>query len=155
MLVTPKWLLDRFNSLVWGFLWGSKIEPVARKTLHCPIDKGGLRIVHFEVKGRALRLASTLPVLPDLSPNCFYLAKYFCGSWIACLGSRWATLRDNSSPSASMPTSFYTGSLGVLEKLARLPDSFVFSSKNIYPELLKELPSPPILPRYQSPFFEA
>ena len=47
VLITPKWVIDRFNSIVWNFLWGSKIEPVARKTLHCPIDKGGLGIVDF------------------------------------------------------------------------------------------------------------
>ena len=57
VLMTTKWVLKRFNSLVWKFLWGSKIEPVACKTLHCPIDKGGLGIIDFEVKGQALQLA--------------------------------------------------------------------------------------------------
>ena len=152
VLVTPRWVIDRFNSLIWNFLWGSKIEPVARKTLHCPVDKGGLGIIDFEVKGRALRLASCLSVLDDPGPNCFYLAKYFCGARLARFGSKWASLRDNSSPSASLPTSFYTGSLSTLEKLARLPTSFAFSSKNVYRELLKESSSPPILPRFWSPF---
>ncbi len=152
VLVTPRWVIDRYNGLIWNFLWGSKIEPVARKTLHCPIDKGGLGIVDFEVKGRALRLASCLSVVDDIVPNCFYLAKYFCGSRLARFGSKWAALRDNSSPSASLPTSFYAGSLSTLEKLARLPTSFAFTSKNVYRELLKELSSPPILPRFWSPF---
>lgn len=152
ILITPRWVIDRYNGLIWNFLWGSKIEPVARKTLHCPVVKGGLGIVDFEVKGRALRLASTLAVLEDPVPNCFFLAKYFCGSRLARFGSKWACLRDNSSPSASLPTLFYSGSLSSLEKLARLPSSFVFSSKNIYRELLKELSSPPILPRFWSPF---
>ena len=152
VLVTPRWVIDRFNSLIWNFLWGSKIEPVARKTLHCPIDKGGLGIIDFEVKGRALRLALFLSVVDDCNPNCFYLAKYFCGGRLARLGSRWANLRDNSSPSASLPTLFYTGSLGTLENLAHLPTSFAFSSKNIYRELLKKLSSPPLLPRFWSQF---
>ena len=47
---------------------------------------------------------------------------------------------------------FYSGSLDTLEKLARLPASFVYSSKNVYRELLKELSSPPILSRFSSPF---
>jgi len=148
VLVTPRWVIDRYNSLIWNFLWGSKIEPVARKTLHCPIDKGGLGIVDFEVKGRALRLASSLLVLEDSSPSCFYLAKYFCGGRLARFGSKWSSLRDNSSPSASSPTSFYSGSLSTLEKLARLPTSFVYSTKNIYRELLKELSSPPYFPDF-------
>ena len=61
VLVTPKWVLDRYNSLV--FLWGSKIELVARKTLHCPIDKGGLGIVDFESKVGLC----TLPLLCQFS----------------------------------------------------------------------------------------
>lgn len=153
VLTTPKWVIDRYNSLVWNFLWGSKIEPVARKTLHCAIDKGGLGIVDFAVKGRALRLTSVLSVLDDSVPNCFYLAKYFCGSWLAHFGPRWANLRDNSSPSASLATSFDTGSLSTLEKLARLPTSFVFSSKNVYRELLKDLSSPLSSPGFGPPFF--
>ena len=51
-----------------------------------------------------------------------------------------------------MLTSFYAGSLSTLEKLAHLPTSFVFTSKNVYRKLLKESSSPPILPRFWSPF---
>lgn len=72
---------------------------------------------------------------------------------MARFGSRWANLRDNSSPSASLATSFYTGSLSTLEKLARLPTSFVFSSKNVYRELLKDLSSPLSSPVFGLPFF--
>ena len=152
VLVTPRWVIERYNSLIWKFLWGSKIEPVARKTLHCPVVKGGLGIVDFEVKGRALRVASMLSVVADSRPFCFYLAKYFCGSRLARFGPSWANLRDNSSPNASVPTSFYASCLGTLEELAHLPDSFVFSSKNIYRELLKVQTSHPILPRFWVPF---
>ena len=106
---------------------GYKIEPVARKTLHCPIDKGGLGVIDFEVKGRAFRLTSVLSVLDQPDSNCFYLAKYFYGSRFASFGLRWAGLRDNSSPSGSLLTSFYSGSLSTLEKLARLPTSFAYS----------------------------
>ena len=91
-----------------------------------------------------------LSVVDDFVPNCFYLAKYFCGGRLARFGSRWANLRDNSLPSASLPTSFYAGSLSTLEKLAHLPTSFVFTSKNVYRKLLKESSSPPILPRFWS-----
>ena len=152
VLVTPRRVIDRLNSLNWNFLCGSKIEPVAHKMLHCPIDKGGLGIVDFEVKGRALRLDSCLSVLDNPGPNCFYLAKHFCGSQLACFGSRWPNLHDNSWPSVSLPTLFYTGSLSTLEKLARLPTSFVFLSKNVYCELLKEFSSPLFYPVSGPPF---
>lgn len=76
VLVTPRLVFERYNTLIWKFLRGSKIEPVARKTLHCPIVKGGLGIVDFEVQGRALRLASMLSVVADSRPNCFYLSIF-------------------------------------------------------------------------------
>ena len=47
ILVPPDWVFGKFNHLVWSFLWGSKIQPVARKSLHCPVSKGGLGIFDF------------------------------------------------------------------------------------------------------------
>ncbi len=143
VLITPKWVLERYNKLIWPFLWGSKIETVGRKSLHCPVSKGGLGIVDFEVKGQALRLASTLNALNNPNFNGFYLVKYFCGSRLARFSTRWANLRDNSAPSASLLTSFYSKVLSTLEKF-RLPASFNFNSKNIYIELRKEKTSPPL-----------
>ena len=96
-------VLERYNKLIWPFLWGSKIETVARKALHCPIAKGGLGIIDFEIKGQALRLASALNTVDNLSSNSFYLAKYFCGSRLAHFHTKWTNLRDNSSPNASLP----------------------------------------------------
>ena len=40
VLVTPRWMIDRFNSLIWNFLWGSKIEPVARRTPTVQLTRG-------------------------------------------------------------------------------------------------------------------
>ena len=151
VLVTPKWVLERYNKLIWPFLWGSKIETVARKALHCPIAKGGLGIIDFEIKGQALCLASALDTVDNLSSNSFYLAKYFCGSRLARFHTKWTNLRDNSSPSASLPTVFYSSILLTLEKLSHLPSSFQYTSKNIYVELRKDETSPPILPRFWSP----
>lgn len=71
---------------------------------------------------------------------------------MARFSSKWAGLRDNSAPSASIPTSFYSSILNTLEKLSGLPASFNFNSKNIYAELRKEKTSPPILPQYWSAF---
>lgn len=152
VLVTPKWALERYNGLVWPFLWGSKIETVARKTLHCSVSKGGLGVVDFEAKGHALRLASTVASVNEASFNGYYLAKYFCGGRLARFNVKWACLRDNSTPSANLLTPFYSSSLKILEKLSYLPSSFNFNSRNTYLELRKEKTSPPILPRYWAPF---
>ena len=79
VLVTLKWVLERYSGLVWLFLWGSKIETIARKTLHCSVPRGGLGIVDFKAKGHVLRLASTVTLVNEASFNGYYLAKYFCG----------------------------------------------------------------------------
>lgn len=75
VLVTPKWVLERYNKLIWPFLWGSKIETIARKSLHCSATKGGLDIVDFKIKRHALRFASTLNILSEPNSKGFYLAK--------------------------------------------------------------------------------
>ena len=44
-LVMPARVLARVNRLVWGFVWGSRIETVSRNTLSLPLTVGGLSIV--------------------------------------------------------------------------------------------------------------
>ena len=146
------WVFKKYNKLIWSFLWGSKIEPVARKSLHCPVKEGGLGIIDFEVKAQALRLSSTLATFNDPSFKCFYLAKYFCGARLALFCPCWAGLRDNSSPNAVKLTKVYSKCFKYIEKLSHTPSSFSFTSKNIYVELHKERTSPPILPRSWFPF---
>lgn len=147
ILTTPRWVFDKYRRLIWPFLWGSKIETVARKSLHSSVASGGLGIIDLEIKGEALRLASTLNLLSEPDVNCFYLFRYFCGSRLARLRPEWAHLRDNSAPSAAVPSVFYENFLLTLKKLSNLPSSFVFSSKNAYGELRKEKTSAPLLPR--------
>lgn len=150
VLVTPKWVIDKFNRLVWPFLWGSKIEPVSRKSLSSPSYKLGLSIIDFEAKGRALRLAAMLSNLSDNDINGFFLSISAGVGWPVF--SNWAFLRDNSSPGAASPTPFYNECFASFEKFSCVPDNFSYTSKNIYKELLKERTSQPILPRYWSTF---
>ena len=146
ILVPPDWVVGKYNQLVWSFLWGSKIEPVARKALHCPVSKGGLGIFDFVVKGQALRLSVMSSIIANCEFKCFYLLRYFCGGRLARLKSEWAHLRNNLIPNAEVTTPFYARCISTLEQLSHVPSAFVFSSKNIYRELLKRKSSPPILP---------
>ena len=152
ILVPPDWVLAKFNQLLWSFLWGSKIEPVARKSLHCPVSKGGLGIFDFVVKGQALRLSAMFQAISNPEFKCFYLLRYFCGARLARLRSEWVHLRDNSAPNAESATPFYSRCIATLSDLSHLPSAFIFSSKNIYRELLKRKSSPPILPLFWAPF---
>ena len=61
VLIPPRWMLDKYNSLIWPFLWGAKLEPVARRSIICSPGQGGL----FGLKERrcAYPLSSLLQTL--------------------------------------------------------------------------------------------
>ena len=58
VLEPPNWVWARVYSLIWLFLWGSKIGTIARKTIICPLKEGGLGLKDFRLQGRASRLAA-------------------------------------------------------------------------------------------------
>ena len=150
VLIPPRWVLDRYNSLIWPFLWGTKMEPVARKSIVCSLDRGGLGLSDFESKGEALRLSSFVKSFSNPSFKCFHLVRYFCGSRLSSLRPEWSTLRDFSLPNAASPSKFYTRMIDLV-KSYNFPTSFAFDSKSIYKEIIKRRCSLPVLPRFWSP----
>ena len=56
-LSPPRWVYDRINQIIWPFLWGSRIETVARKSIFCPISEGGLGLREFRSHGQASGLS--------------------------------------------------------------------------------------------------
>ena len=58
VLIPPRWVFDKYNCLVWPFLWGTRLETVARKSIVCPLDQGSLGLIDFKSKGEALRLST-------------------------------------------------------------------------------------------------
>ena len=82
------------NSLIWPFIWGSKIETVSHDTCHLPELLGRLNVTNFRVKCSALRVASVVSIVDSLDP-CFYLLKYFIGARLIKLCPGWGILRDN------------------------------------------------------------
>ena len=47
VLVPPKWVYSKLNSLIWPFLWRARLETVARKSLICSVDSEGLGLKDF------------------------------------------------------------------------------------------------------------
>ena len=86
-----------------------------------------------------------------MESKCFYLIKYFCGAQLASLQRSWASLRDNSSPSALSPSLFYVPLLQTLRVL-HLPPNFSFSAKDFFSLLFVKVSSAPILPYLWNPF---
>ena len=152
VLTVPKWVLTRINELIWPFLWGCRIETVSRQSCFQPAIKGGLNIVDFSVKAKALKLASIVNIACDADSKAFFMLKYFLGSRLATFRAEWSFLRDNSSPSTQILTPFYSKCLKALTSLREILSrrdwiDFQFSAKNCYRSLLKEKSSPPVLPR--------
>ena len=76
-LQLPSWVFSQVNTLVWPFIWGSKIETVSRNTCYLLVLSGGLNIVNLEFKCIALRLSSINSLVDLRDDSSFYLRKYF------------------------------------------------------------------------------
>ena len=150
ILEPPKWVLSKVNSLLWPFLWGSRVETVARKHIVCSVTDGGLGLRDFVCHGKALRLSALFSLIRTPLNKGFYLIKYFCGARLASLRPEWSMLRDNLTPSAALPSAFYSIALQSLASL-RLPSDFSFSSKAFYGLFLKASSTIPFLPGLWTP----
>ena len=73
VLEPPRWVYARVNSLIWPFLWGSRIETVARKSIICSTADGGLGLKDFRLLGQASRLAALVSILEQRCCKAFFL----------------------------------------------------------------------------------
>ena len=145
ILAPPRWVCDRVNSIIWPFLWGSRVETVARRSLICSVSNGGLGLRDFASHSQASRLAILVRTILNKQSKGFFLLKYFCGSQLASIRRGWTHLRDNSTPNALSPSSFYSPLSTSLREFI-FPVNFSFSSKEFYSLLLAKICSIPILP---------
>lgn len=151
ILSPPRWVCDKVNRIIWPFLWGSRVETVARKSLVCPEADGGLGLREFHTHGQASRLSILIKTICNSQGKAFFLLKYFCGAQLASIQTGWAFLRDNATPSALSPSAFYSPLLQCLRDMP-LPANFSYSAKDFYKVLVHNVCSAPILPRLWNPF---
>ena len=59
VLEAPRWVYARVNSLIWPFLWGSRIKTVARKSIICSTVEGGFRFEAFSFIGSSVPFCSS------------------------------------------------------------------------------------------------
>ena len=114
MLILPDWVLIRVNALIWPIIRGCKMETVSRNTRYLKILDGGTNLINFKLKAQALCLARTVSISNSPCDSSFFLCKYFAGRLMSSLRPTWAHLRDNSSPSAALPSLFYRSCLVTL-----------------------------------------
>lgn len=149
VLIIPPWVISRVHQLVWPFIWGSCMEMVSRATCFLKPESGGIGICNLSLKSEALMLASLVSVIDSSEDSSFFLCKYLVGRRLSTLRSRWKYSWDNSSRSAASPMPFYAF---CLKTLTSLDESTPLTSKKIYEKLLSRNSSPPILPRWWTPF---
>lgn len=141
--------MSRFRKLVYHFLWNSKIETVSRQTLSGQVKEGGLGIIDFTCKSKALKVSYVFDTVTRADTKDFYLLKYFIGSQLARLRQEWSPLRDNSGPSALTPINFYEHCLKCITDLeSRVNDknNFKYNSKSCYLKFLQETVTTPLIP---------
>ena len=149
-LIMPNWVLSRVNQLIWPFIWGSRMETVARNTCFLQPISGGINLSNFKLECDALKLSSLVSVIDSPEDSSFFSTKYFVGRRLSTLRQQWSDLHDNSAPSAAVVTSFYEACLNIL---AAISDNVDLTLKKIYASLLLQSSSPPILPGRWVPAF--
>ncbi len=84
---TPSKAIKEINNVIQNFIWDGSSSKISHKTLIQQIDKGGLKLCHFETKDKALKLSwvkklvsekeSTWKILPKLFSKCQNVNTYF------------------------------------------------------------------------------
>ena len=143
VLILPDWVLTRVNALIWPFIWGCKMETVSRNTCYLKILDGGINLINFKLKAQALCLAGMVSIINSPCDSSFFFCKYFAGRLMSSLRPTWAHLRDNSSPSAALPSLFYRSCLDTLSAVGNCD----LTAKALYCKLLSISSFPPILHR--------
>lgn len=72
------------------------MENVSRDRCCAPVKAGGLSVINFNVKCASLRLSNFLSLRDDFGIcKRHYLARYFLGSRLAVLDSRFSFFSNN------------------------------------------------------------
>ena len=117
------------------------METVSRNTCYLKILDGGINLINFKLKAQALCLAGMVSIINSPCDSSFFFCKYFAGRLMSSLRPMWAHLRDNSSPSAALPSLFYRSCLDTLSAVGNCD----LTAKALYCKLLSIGSSPPIL----------
>ena len=149
VLLVPLWVFIQINSIVWPFLWGCRMETVARNTCYLKVKNGGINLVNLKLKCQALRVAGMISTLANLLDSSFYLCRFYVGRRLSTVRSEWPSLASNLVPNAVLPSKFYLDCISVLSSVRLADDNL--SSKVFYNLLLSKESSSPLLSWHWTP----
>jgi len=115
------------------------------------VTEGGLGLRDFRSLSQATHLALRINAINNTATKSFYLLKYFCEDQLASCRRGWSFVRDNSTPSALSPSSFYSPLLTVICDL-EVPSTFTDTPKEFYALSLRKICASPILHSFWTPF---
>lgn len=114
VLSVPSDIVKTVNKLIWGFVWGGKVELIRRETCLLPIKEGGLGMVDFSLRIRALHVVNVLSMLRREQCMDFCYMRYLVGNRVAKCVKDLLCLSTNLLPSSGVIPDYH---VKVLEDL--------------------------------------
>ena len=100
----PKWMRTTLDDIIFTYLWDGKYQPLARRTVYLPKERGGLGLLGLETHSTALRTKFINKIVDkDCESKWVFLARYWIGFPMGKLHPDWAFLRENNLPKLDRP----------------------------------------------------
>ena len=142
VLELPREILNRFNKLLFKFIWGSSHEPIKRNTLFGDIMKGGIGLVSIQLKAQAfmiMQLVKMISFKEEYTPKWVYFAIYWIGLGLRKFRPDFAS--NSTLHCLDYRPAYYNFAKGFFDKLLEkhpFTDVTKLTTKKVYTILLQD-----------------
>ena len=147
ILPISKQYFQKFNTLLFSFIWGNKPEAVARNVLFNKCINGGISLLHIRIKLQALQIMHLKHFIFGTEAKWQYFTRYWVGIYLR----KFNVSCDSNNVPHSSPDNiplFYREALNALHNLFTVQPDFDLQTatcKTVYWTLIKpELRKPNI-----------
>jgi len=77
--VPPDYYLNMFQRRCFSFMWRTRYEQIARKTLYLPLSNGGLMVPNIKLKCNSIYLLHVSKLINNYNAPWTHFAKYWIG----------------------------------------------------------------------------
>lgn len=133
--IVPSHYQTLLQRSMFRYIWNSKYEPLARKTLYLHFHDGGLKVPNMKLKCQSLYLVHLQKLICNSEAKWTYFAKYWIGLQLRQFNP---LLGSNSFPHSDTVSPFYEECLVVLKMFVDIYPDFEFgnSTSKIFYNLL-------------------
>jgi len=132
----PDYYLNMFQRRCFSFMWRTRYEQIARKTLYLPLSKGGLMVPNIKLKCNSFYLLHVSKLINNYNAPWTHFARYWIGLSLRNYNESFAC---NLLPHSEYVPSFYSHCLGVFRSFIKDNPHVSFSAwcaKDFYLSLL-------------------